>query len=142
MTAERDDHWPQLVNDPQLGVLVGCICGKQPARRAARSTMQHTWHQTHRRTLKLRPVLYSWSVEAWDRARAGSTQPGEGGYIEMRGYEWLDGGWVQSVTGAAWCIAAVHQQKVYGPFASPQAAQDYITARPELARYAPVPMEK
>jgi hypothetical protein len=48
-----DGHQPAFITDPNLGRIIACECGDKPKRVAQRVSMQHTWHQAHRRGLEL-----------------------------------------------------------------------------------------
>lgn len=88
-----DGHWPVLAAVPGLGTVIGCECGERPRKRAQRASMQHTWHQAHRRKLRLQPTEYAWPDGAADEARVGAAVLGTGGYVRVRGRAWRDGGW-------------------------------------------------
>jgi hypothetical protein len=94
--ATADGHWPVWVKVPGLGIVIGCECGARPKRRAARMSMQHTWHQTHRRNQRLQPVEYQWPDGAVTDADAGGTPLSTGGFVQVRGHVWKDGGWMRS----------------------------------------------
>lgn len=57
---ETDGHFPVARDVEGVGHVIGCECGANPRKRAQRISMQHTWHQTHRRTLHLARVDYVW----------------------------------------------------------------------------------
>lgn len=84
-----DGHWPLALESPALGgiTVIGCECGELPRRRASRASMQHVWHQSHRRRLNLQPVEYAWE----DCPMHGLS---EGGLVQVRGHEWSGGTWV------------------------------------------------
>jgi hypothetical protein len=85
-----DGHWPVWRIVPGLGTVIACECGANPRRASSRSSMQHVWHQTHRRGLRLQPVEYAWPHdEDYHRDGALST----GGLVQVRNAEWVDGGW-------------------------------------------------
>jgi len=92
MSAARfgDGHWPLLVHSSaELGILIGCQCGERPVKRVKRASMQHTWQQAHRRRLGLQPVEYVFP--AWEQGVFST-----GGYVQVSGYKWENGGWVRS----------------------------------------------
>lgn len=82
-----DGHWPFARPVPAAGpgTFICCECGEAPARRPARASMQHAWHQAHRRKLGLQPVEY-----AWPDAMTGLST---GGYMQVRGAAWRGGRW-------------------------------------------------
>jgi hypothetical protein len=80
-----DGHWPFYDTSTRL---IRCECGAAPAKPAARMSMQHVWHKSHRRRLVLQPVEYVWP----GRMEGLST----GGYMQVRGHRWDNGGWVRS----------------------------------------------
>ena len=88
-----DGHWPRWVVVPGLGLVIGCECSEHPAKRPARMSTQHTWHQTHRRRLRLQPVEYQWPDDAQEKARAGDPQTSTGGLVQVAGHVWRDGNW-------------------------------------------------
>jgi hypothetical protein len=92
--TQPDGHWPLGVRVPEFHnrAVISCECGAKPKAPSARMSTQHTWHQTHRRGLKLQPVEYVWPD---DRYLDGLST---GGYVQVRGHVWQDGGWVRSET--------------------------------------------
>jgi hypothetical protein len=95
-TGTPDRHWPVWAKVPGVGIVIGCDCGDRPKKRAARISMQHVWHQSHRRRLRLQPVEYAWPDGAVSEADDGGTPLSTGGYVEMSGHVWKDSGWVRS----------------------------------------------
>lgn len=97
-TPATDGHWPVWVSVAGLGLVIGCECGHHPKKRPARMSMQHVPHQAHRRSLKLCPVEYAWPDEATQQARDGQTPLSTGGFVQVRGHVWKDGGWAKAET--------------------------------------------
>ena len=92
---KTDGHWPEWRKIPgQVVVTIGCECGETPKKRAARMSMEHVWHQSHRRRLGLQPVEYGWPDGAYHVRGERST----GGYMKVAGHVWQAGnGWVRDV---------------------------------------------
>jgi hypothetical protein len=89
VTTETDGHWP-FGTTLDGRTVIACECGEKPKAPPARMSMQHVWHGSHRRRLGLQPVEYMWPEE---RYLVGlSTGP----YVQVRGHEWKNGGWVKS----------------------------------------------
>jgi hypothetical protein len=87
---QTDGHWPLGVKAAKFNgrTVIGCECGALPKAPPTRMSMQHVWHQTHRRGFKLQPVNYEWPD---DRYMDGLST---GGYVQVRGHKWQDGRWV------------------------------------------------
>jgi hypothetical protein len=85
--TSTDGHWP-LGTKLDGVTVIGCECGAKPKKRAARMSMQHVWHQTHRRNLRLQPVEYVWPGDL----EGLSTGP----YVQMRNAKWENGQWVRT----------------------------------------------
>jgi hypothetical protein len=87
--TETDGHWPLARAVPELNGCraICCECGEQPKKLAARSSMQHVWHASHRRKLRLIPVDY-----VWPRRMEGLST---GQPWRVTGHVWRGGGWVR-----------------------------------------------
>jgi len=85
-----DGHWPAWAKAGGR-IVIGCQCGRKPAKPPARMSTMHVSHQAHRRTLGLRPVEYAWPDESYGVDGALSTGP----LVRVRGHAWKDGGWVR-----------------------------------------------
>lgn len=89
MPTKTDGHWPLGTTLASTEIkVIGCECGAKP-QKLGRMGTQHVWHMSHRRGLKLQPVEYQWPD---DRYMVGLST---GGYQQMRGHEWRNGGWAK-----------------------------------------------
>ena len=91
MTAEvTDGHRPLATKLPRFNGLtaIACECGETPVKMAARNSMRHCWHQSHRRKLGLQPVEYRWPENSY---MVGLST---GGLVQPSNARWENGKWV------------------------------------------------